>query len=86
MSDDNETMIYRTSDLYFSAYLCAVDISMTTTENDKNENGMKKIVFVFRVPKKDFDRLKAQFFGGSGTVKVQKYVQSLKNLKSLCFV
>jgi hypothetical protein len=80
-----ETTTYKTCDLYFSAFLCAIDIPMITTETDASE-GNRKIVFVFRVPRKDFDRIKASYFGGSGTVKVQKYVQALRSLKSLCFV
>ncbi len=77
--------LYRTSDIYFAAYLCALDIEMTATENEVKE-GQKKLVFVFQVQKADLGRLKASFFGGSGTVKVRKFVDSLKALKSMCFV
>ena len=83
---DNDTTLYRTSDLYFSAYLCAIDINMVSTDMETAETGSKKVVFIFRIPKKDFDRLKSSYFGGSGTVKVQKYVQSLRSLKSMCHV
>ena len=85
--EDANTCIYKTSDLYFSAYLCAIDIPMITTDTETTDTGSKKIVFVFRVPKKEFDsRIKSAYFGGSGTVKVQKYVQSLRSLKSMCHV
>jgi hypothetical protein len=81
----SETTLYRTSDIYFSAYLCSLDIEMIASENEEKE-GQKKLVFVFKVPKADLGRLKASFFGGSGTVKVRKFVDSLKALKSLCYI
>lgn len=80
-----ETVLYRTSDIYFSAYLCALDIELVTTEHDESE-GQKKLVFVFKAPRADIGRLKASFFGGGGTVKVRKFVDSLKALKSLCYI
>ena len=83
---ESEYTLYRTSDIYFAAYLCAIDINLETTEDERNDNGGKKVVFVFRVPRKDLERLKASFFGGSGTVKCQKYIQHLRSLKSLCFI
>jgi len=81
-----EMSTYRTSDLYFSSYLCAIDINMVATDTETTESGGKKVVFVFKVPRKDFERLKSQYFGGSGTVKVQRYVQALRSLKSMCHV
>jgi hypothetical protein len=86
MPDKDEMMRYRTSDIYFSSYLCAIDIALECTESETDSNGRKKIVFVFSIPKKDFNHLKASYFGGSGTVKAQTFVQSLRNLKSLCYV
>ena len=97
-NDDKNYTIYRTADLYFSSFLCAVDIEMITTEAETNESGNKKVVFVFRIPNGDgpqgsgpqggqtLAKLKGLYFGGSGTVKVQKYVQALRSLKSLCFI
>ena len=86
-NDDGESYtLFRSSDLYFCAYLCAIDIPLESTEADRNESGGKKVTFVFRVPKKDIERLKASYFGGQGTCKVLKYVQQLRSLKSLCYV
>jgi hypothetical protein len=86
MSDDKEFTLYRTSDIYFSAYLCALDIPLETTENIASDNASgRKVVFVFKVPQKDLGRLKASYFGGAGTVKAQKFVQHLRSLKSMCF-
>ena len=75
---DIEYTLYRTSDIYFSAYLCALDVPLQTTESEKSDNAMnKKIIFIFKVPIKDLARLKASYFGGSGTVKALKMVQQL---------
>lgn len=84
--DNDKSILYRTSDIYFAAYLCAVDIPMETTEVDKNSSN-RKIIFIFRIPsKKDLERLKAGFFGGSANVQAMKFVQAIRSLKSLCFV
>ena len=74
---------YSSSDIYFAAYLCALDFPLKQTER---EGDKKKVVFVFDIPKKDLNKIKTDFFGGSGTVKVQKFVQALRSLKSICFV
>jgi len=84
--EDNKSILYRTSDIYFAAYLCSVDIPMETTEFDKNSTN-KKVVFIFRIPgKKNLEHLKAGFFGGSATVQAMKFVQAIRSLKSLCFI
>lgn len=86
ITEDGKSILYRTSDIYFAAYLCAVDIPMETTEIDKTSSN-RKIVFIFRIPsKKDLERLKAGFFGGSANVQAMKFVQAIRSLKSLCFV
>jgi len=83
---DSDYIFYKTSDIYFSAYLCALDVVLHTTESEKSNNAMnKKIIFIFKVPAKDLARLKASYFGGSGTVKALKMVQQLRSLKSMCF-
>jgi len=83
---DNDYIFYKTSDIYFSAYLCALDVQLHTTESEKSNNAMnKKIIFIFKVPAKDLSRLKASYFGGSGTVHALKMVQQLRSLKSMCF-
>lgn len=83
-NDENLTL-YRTSDIYYAAFLCAIDINLESTEQEETSDGHKKIIFVFKVPRKDLHRLKTSFFGGTATVKVQKFVQALRNLKSLCY-
>jgi hypothetical protein len=83
---DGGTTIYKTSDIHFSAYLGALDVPLVNTEREESGDGRTKVMFVFKVPTSNLRQLKAQFFGGTGTVKVQKFVQQLRNLKSMCFV
>jgi hypothetical protein len=80
-----EMTLYRTSDIYFAAYLCSIDLNLESTETN-NTDGKKKVIFVFNVPKKDLERLNAIYFGGSATAKIQKFVQAVRSLKSMCFV
>ena len=76
--------LYRTSDLYFASYLCALDIPLATSESDANDS--RKVIFVFKMPGEDLGRLKASYFGGTGTVHARKFVDSLRSLKSLTHV
>lgn len=78
---DKETL-YRTSDIYFSSYLCALDIPLTTTERDTRNRS--KVIFVFKLAESNLTRLKAQYFGGQGTVKARQFADSLRSLKSMC--
>lgn len=82
-----EFITYATSDIYFAAYLGALDIPLELAEPKEDRNsGHKKMIFHFKVPHKDLQHLKSSFFGGSGTVKIQKFVQQLRSLKSMCYV
>lgn len=78
--------LYRTSDIYFAAFLCAIDIELLTSEPEKGNDGGRKLVFVFKVPDNEIRRLKASFFGGQATVKVRRYVDYLKNLKAMVYI
>jgi hypothetical protein len=75
---------YRTSDLYFSAYLCSNEIPMVSTERAEGSDS-KKLTFVFRVQANQVDKLRASYFGGHGTVKALKFVERLRSLKSMCY-
>ena len=77
--------LYRSSDIYFAAYLCALDFPLVTTESDTAPNGSRKIIFIFEMREEHIRHSKTQFFGGSGTVKAQKFVSSIRSLKSMCF-
>ena len=84
MNTPDEPTEYRTSDIYFAAYICASGWDLKKTELE--DTNKKKVIFIFDVPKKELQTLKTDFFGGAGQVKVQKFVQSLRSLKSMCFV
>jgi hypothetical protein len=76
--------LYRTSDIYFAAFLCSLDISLETTE-DEGE-GARKVIFVFKLEDVNLKRMKSLYFGGSGTVKARVFVDHLRSLKSMCYV
>lgn len=77
--------LYKTSDIYFAAYLCSIELDMVTTETESGNDGNRKLVFVFKVPESDIARLKASFFGGHATVKVRTFVDNLRALKSMVY-
>jgi len=78
--------LYRSSDIYFSAFLCSLDIPLITTETEKGSEGAKKVVFIFKVMESELQRLKSSYFGGTGTVKARRFVDNIRSLKSMCFV
>lgn len=80
---DKKWVLYRTSDIYFSAFLMGMDMQLIDMEDGKNDKGQPKKLFVFNVPEGEIKRFKAQYFSGSGTVKCRRYVDDLKNLKSM---
>jgi len=82
---DDKYILYRTPDLYFSAYLCALDVHLETTE-EEYPNGKRKVVFVFKVKKDCLARMKAGFFGGTATVRALTFTERLRSLKMLCHV
>jgi len=81
----SDIKLYRTSDIYFSAFLASIDIPLKTTETSNTPDGGKKVVFVFAVPDQDLARVKAMYFGGSGTVKARVFVDHLRSLKQMCY-
>jgi len=81
----SENGLYRTSDLYFASFLASVSFPLKTTEREKTEDGKGKAVFVFAIPDSELIRLKALYFGGSGTVKARVFVDNIRSLKSLCY-
>lgn len=84
--DMGDTKLYRTSDLYFAAYLCSLDLRLITTEKGSAVDGGEKVVFLFDIPEGDLPKVKASYFGGAGTVKARKFVDNLRSLKSMCYV
>ena len=84
-ASESRTKLYRTSDIYFSSYLTSLDIPLKTTETERTDGG-KKVVFVFQMNDADLQRMKATYFGGTGTVKARRFVDNIRSLKSMCFV
>jgi hypothetical protein len=82
---ESKVRLYRTSDIYFASYLCSLDITLQTTETETASDGAKKVVFVFKLPELDLQKLKASYFGGTGTVKARRFVDNIRSLKSMCF-
>ena len=80
-----DVKLYRTSDIYFSAYLCSLDFPLETAESQKTPDGGKKVVFVFNIPEGKLGQIKASYFGGNGTVKARKFIDNLRSLKAMCF-
>jgi len=86
MDSEEKNILYQTSDIYFASYLCSLDIQLEATETEEQgSNKRSKVIFIFKIPSKDLGRLKASFFGGTGTVKAQKFVNHFRSLKSLTY-
>jgi hypothetical protein len=84
---DGVHILYRTSDLYFAAYLSSIDVPLLASEAGTGEDGRKRVVWVFSVPTdSDLRRIKAAYFGGTATVKARRFVDSLRSLKQMCYV
>ncbi len=81
----SRTTLYRTSDINFSAFLCSLDFPLTATEQQTSPNGHRKVVFVFSIPAGAIEKMKASYFGGTGTVRARKFVDNLRSLKAMCF-
>lgn len=77
MTPNNE---YRTSDLYFAAYLQVAGVTMLRPER----SGSGKVSFVFDTSVSNVDSLKNAWFSGSGKVAALPYANAVKSLKSLC--
>jgi len=85
MAEAATMKLYRTSDIYFASFLCAIDFPLKTTETATTADGGRKVIFVFSIPDADLSKAKALYFGGTGTVKARVFVDSLRSLKQICF-
>ena len=83
MADQNNS--FKTSDLYFAAYLGEIGLVMVNTEEDSLPNNRKKVYFVYNVPAKSWTKIKADFFSGKGKVSAKGYGDMMRSLKQLCF-
>ena len=80
MSLDNQNT-WKTSDLYFAAYLQTAGVEMKRTERSA-EGG--KIYFIFDTSIANIEELKTAWFNNSGKVPANPYAHAVKSLKSLC--
>lgn len=71
---------FRTSDLYFAAYLQVAGVQMVRPER----NGSGKVTFVFDTSVSNIDELKNAWFSQSGKVPALPYANAIKALKSIC--
>jgi len=72
---------YRTSDLYFAAYLRVADVPMLRTEREPYG---KRIHFVFDAVT-GLEDLKAQYFSRSAKVVALSYADEIRNLKAMLY-
>lgn len=71
---------FRTSDLYFAAYLQVAGVQMSKTER----NGNGKVSFIFDASVSNIEDLKTAWFNQSGRVPGLLYANAIKTLKSVC--
>lgn len=71
--------LFRSSDLYFAAYLQVVGVPMLRTE--RSQSG--KVSFVFDGSVANIEELKVAWFNQSGRVAALPYANSIKSLKSI---
>jgi len=72
---------FKTSDLYFAAYLKAAGVEMKRT--DRAADG-GRILFVFDTSVSNVEELKDAWFNNTGKVIANNYAYHIKNLKSVC--
>lgn len=76
----NRDTEFRTSDLYFAAYLQVAGVQMLRTE----KNGTGKVSFIFDTQVSNVDELKNLWFAQTGKVAALPYANAIKTLKSIC--
>jgi hypothetical protein len=87
--DEEKQVWYKTSDIYFASFLCALDVPLQASEWEtlsRDGRPDKKLVWVFKIPEGAIGKLRAAYFSGNGTVKARKFADSLKSLKQMCYV
>ena len=71
---------YKTSDLYYAAYLKVAAVPFLGTERD---NG--KVLFLFQIPEGGLRDLKNQYFTRVARVPALTYADEIKVMKTLTF-
>jgi hypothetical protein len=73
-------MKYKTSDLYFSAYLKTAGVRFVSTEKEGN-----KVFFIFE--KTDMIRdLKREYFNRTARIPALSFVDEIRSMKSLTYM
>ena len=73
--------MYRTSDLYFAAYLKVAGVPLVDTEWEG-----RRLFFIFEDQGQDVMRnLKKEYFSDYAKVNAMSYVQAIKLMKNLTF-
>ncbi len=72
--------IYKTSDLYFAAYLKTVGIVLLKTEVQN-----RKVVFVFE-KKETLKNLKREYFNRTARVPALNFIDEIRSLKALTYM
>ena len=76
----NLTNEYKTSDLYFSAYLKVAGVELLGTEKVG-----RKVIFIFKKTDSIKD-LKREYFNRSAKVVALNYVDEIRSMKSLTYM
>lgn len=71
---------FRTSDLYYAAYLRVASVPFLGTERDG-----KRVVFVFDVKDSQIRDLKQGYFTDKARVPALSYVQMIREMKTLLY-
>lgn len=78
----NPDTLYKTSDLYFAAYLKTAGVEMKRPEKDRNNERRTLFVFEHRGDG-SIQRLQDEYFAGTSKVGALAYADAIKSLKSL---
>ena len=72
---------FRTSDLYFAAYLQTAGVEMLRTDKDIDHG---KIFFIFDTSIANMDDLKQGWFNNTAKVPANPFAYNIRTLKSMC--
>lgn len=72
---------FRTTDLYFSAYLQCAGVEMKRTDRDEQSG---QVSFIFDSTISNIDELKAAWINNTAKVPAQPYAHAIRSLKSAC--
>jgi hypothetical protein len=80
LDDFKPEPLYKTSDLYFAAYLKTSGLELLKTEMEGS-----KVVFVFEKPE-SFKELKRSYFNRTSRVPALTFVDEVRSMKALTYM